>query len=1643
MMDDDASFTLLRANPKLTGNIKVVVGSDESMYLDTFKVSLGLSQNKYRHIPINPSEYYGRTIMSKMKDIPSEDLYKVEDYCYNLFAMADNYDEQYYDKYNYGVRTNFDKLYKENFALLAPLCIKKILPDFFLIFKFKNYDSRIAKRANPEIFNIDDVDLVKSFDLRDGTNLGTYIRNIQANALKFTGDVYSGYSYDHFNGYNGISIDRGIVSCVYESTVDERSFNNQVAMNNWYTLGFQRNRMVSKDIVNFEFMFNDESEPLFSNPTYFGVYVKLNGENTEFSCESTDINYNNKFNRTPSGTNFSPSDYDNKNIIYGISTDHEFIRLSDNITKSEIVSKNFCKKPSEGLVKPSIIEINNYINDLSSCHYASFILKEPANPGEHYRLIDNENKIVYEVVIRSGNYDNEISDIYISSFEYYGTTYDNYRIFINNIPNRIDVKESDKKTEIIRQSRLISRCFNIFLTDKLESFSDNDGGVSIIYKNYTGNDRNLLFEWLCSPGEYKYDPIRIFDLPSMQNVHVYTYNSLYMPVGYEYGGDRDMYLAQFINISSMIENRTMLMINVSINDYIDSNISTLYKAENGFNVFDSSSYINDDNLTVAVGGGVMVGVDIPCVLGFGPIRCYLVKFINGEPEEGSTITFCKNTPLNVGPCTIFNIKDFYHDVLDTESKFGLITSDDGPTTDDKFIPSSTPGEYCTNDPIKDPNTRGVELTEHCEEYIHNYIDIYDTFDVSTNGEGKLVLNDKEQLAYYLLTLQNNSHYTSDVSLIEPYCCKWRGLSTDHYGMRMRTMESMIDIGYDISCYKPYFSKNSDASSYFIPRDDEANVGFIISDTSSGYKNIKRDPDIATILEHDEYTIDDTLYTPSTWQNKFSKSYLYGNNEIEFVSAGVKIRIASSDRSMINISKYVNYSCIFKTDINDPNDGYSDYIVIFIDETSEQMEIIAYVKDGNRTINYIKNDIIENKSKQIPEPEYVKAIIKKKNSGSDEITNNQGLRIDIIPPFEIYREDSKYQYTTYGSVHPVYCSPVMIDMFDFNKTYDELNREFDRNFNYSNIILSKIDSVRQTWLQKVPDINNVIQQGTGIQDISYIVDYYVDYKATQSNDDGIVDNLTNKNVIMKTDNVDVPVTVINQVINKSEINLKETDFGYTIYSAPQQFNIDDCEWISGKHLIKTGDCSYGSSTTYGSFKMDHKYVRVYDETSRDYEQKRESDLTRNDLFSVSEQLNLRISRLYDYYVPISDSRKVPQIDQHLYIYVFTVITPQSGPTRFKIVADARHKNEDGSYTEYTVDNIKRRTTSVSDNTYTLSIKCDYDLVGRDVWHYDDGYMLVITNSELSWEGEDSSISPSDDRIIYVTDEYDDLPFYDKNNPDDYPYAISERTYMYIRYANISSKDILAELTFRTTNTTITFSQNPIMYVDGSPEDTILNCREYYRKQEEKSRAIVVLNSTSSLSLYRNLHITNTYWYQKMCRLFQKYDDCIENYGYYSGYEKNCYIASRGITRYGSDYSNTIILDNWVNIVINDNTKTVIIDITSTLFDKINSYPGFQQNWTNRFGSDLPADILTYKNRYIENSIIKNITINDKNLFKVYENSDEKTFEFKTSKPISDDELNRFTLLKNVHNKLYLENNKYYMEITGLDNHSYYAEFYIEL
>ena len=132
---DRASFMMLRTNPKLTGNIKLVIDSNNNMYLDTFEVNSTLSNKKYKHIQVSNLSNYANDIRNTFSGISKKELFEISPDNLNMFDNKKNISEQFVDTYFYGVKNNNNKLYSENFSLLAPLYINNELPDFFIVFK--------------------------------------------------------------------------------------------------------------------------------------------------------------------------------------------------------------------------------------------------------------------------------------------------------------------------------------------------------------------------------------------------------------------------------------------------------------------------------------------------------------------------------------------------------------------------------------------------------------------------------------------------------------------------------------------------------------------------------------------------------------------------------------------------------------------------------------------------------------------------------------------------------------------------------------------------------------------------------------------------------------------------------------------------------------------------------------------------------------------------------------------------------------------------------------------------------------------------------------------------------------------------------------------------------------------------------------------------------------------------------------------------------------------------------------------------------------------------------------------------------------------------------------------------------------------
>lgn len=137
-----SSFMLMRTNPKLTGNIKLVVSADDKLYLDTFKVSQALNDRVYRKYPVSSEGNYPFDVMTVFGRLPRQELFRLPSDSLNPHKVFTSYDEQYLTEYEYGAETNTDDMYFENMRLLAPLHLGKNVPDFFCIFRYEGVMNR-------------------------------------------------------------------------------------------------------------------------------------------------------------------------------------------------------------------------------------------------------------------------------------------------------------------------------------------------------------------------------------------------------------------------------------------------------------------------------------------------------------------------------------------------------------------------------------------------------------------------------------------------------------------------------------------------------------------------------------------------------------------------------------------------------------------------------------------------------------------------------------------------------------------------------------------------------------------------------------------------------------------------------------------------------------------------------------------------------------------------------------------------------------------------------------------------------------------------------------------------------------------------------------------------------------------------------------------------------------------------------------------------------------------------------------------------------------------------------------------------------------------------------------------------------------
>ena len=505
------SYMLIRTNPKLTGNVKLVVDTDYNIYLDTFKASPRLNDQRYRKQGVPADGNYPYDIKRVFATLPNSELFKVPENSLKAHKVYNDFNDQYETMYEYGAETNTDNLYSENMKILAPLHIGKDVPDFFTIFRYDEpIDLGTFNDSNYTDINkfkdlLDKAETVMTYDLRLYTSIGQYLNNYK-DMLTNYGQCYLQFiEEDNYrqsatyrqgtNIWKGISINRGILtnqsetSYFAEKILSSENSNKQELFNNFIMQGFERNNLLYPNIINLEFMFNDNSQDEYSMHRYFGLYLTENdfikyGYIIPDQATNRLKKYDRDGNPYIGDVNiyhdiFKPQ-YSSR-LFYAVTND-----LADRV-KSEtdvnnFLSENIKNKPEKNMlnIKSDLLEFDESDKSFITLHF-----NEPLNYGEHIKLIAMNKPLYFQVyndlgtevvertvpsvehivfeIISSNNEELKYMDNYISPIE----TINDCRYSENTTFHRIafysqDLSYPDVSATLTEQIERIAACIKKF-----------------------------------------------------------------------------------------------------------------------------------------------------------------------------------------------------------------------------------------------------------------------------------------------------------------------------------------------------------------------------------------------------------------------------------------------------------------------------------------------------------------------------------------------------------------------------------------------------------------------------------------------------------------------------------------------------------------------------------------------------------------------------------------------------------------------------------------------------------------------------------------------------------------------------------------------------------------------------------------------------------------------------------------------------------------------------------------------------------------------------------------------------------------------------------------------------------------------------
>lgn len=285
LLEEDTSSMLLRTNPKLTGNIKLTIDSKNNLWLNSMDANKELSDSRFKRVKVNPSSSYSIDVFNFFDkgNTPPEIVYTVYNESSSYFSTQTSLSKQHDRFYAMGGYQLVDKMYAEDFAYFAPIRLQEKLPDYFVIFKSEGaYNDFTYTSTDNWSSCVNDSILkgaktVKTFDLTENSNIGKYIRKLVNHPARKMEEMTVSLQQNSYTTFNGIAYNKGSFAQMGEILDDYFSTpNTQIGVEEYLTLGFERNKLLSSSILNLEFLFDDENANDYEINRYFGLYLSKN-----------------------------------------------------------------------------------------------------------------------------------------------------------------------------------------------------------------------------------------------------------------------------------------------------------------------------------------------------------------------------------------------------------------------------------------------------------------------------------------------------------------------------------------------------------------------------------------------------------------------------------------------------------------------------------------------------------------------------------------------------------------------------------------------------------------------------------------------------------------------------------------------------------------------------------------------------------------------------------------------------------------------------------------------------------------------------------------------------------------------------------------------------------------------------------------------------------------------------------------------------------------------------------------------------------------------------------------------------------------------------------------------------------------------